>query len=99
MEHIGTIELLFAFERVKLLLLLRFFVHIQLAFSIKGRKDREWSFLRHFKSNNMSKVKIVRCVEDNRKAPTRHFHISHNASYLPPKILHKPCFQFLLGQL
>ena len=27
-----------------------------------------------------------------------HFHISHNALYLPPKILHKPCFQFLLGR-
>ena len=29
------------------------------------------SFLRHFKSNNMSKAKIVHCVEDNRKAPIR----------------------------
>ena len=29
----------------------------------------------------------------------RHFHISHNAPYLPPKILHKHCFQFLLGRL
>ena len=25
----------------------------------------------------------------------RHFHISHNVPYLPPKILHKHCFQFL----
>ena len=29
----------------------------------------------------------------------RHFHISHNAPYLLPKILHKHCFQFLLGRL
>ena len=29
----------------------------------------------------------------------RHLHVSHNAPYLPPKILHKHCFQFLLGQL
>ena len=27
----------------------------------------------------------------------RHFHISHNAPYLPPKILHNLCFSFLLG--
>ena len=26
-----------------------------------------------------------------------HFHIDHNASCLPPKILHNHCFQFLLG--
>ena len=25
--------------------------------------------------------------------------ISHNAPYLPPKILHKHCFQLLLGRL
>ena len=29
----------------------------------------------------------------------RHCHISHNASYLSPNILHKHCFQFLLGRL
>ena len=27
----------------------------------------------------------------------RHFHISHNVSYLLPKILHNLCFSFLLG--
>ena len=27
----------------------------------------------------------------------RHFHISYNAPYLPPKILHNLCFSFLLG--
>ena len=26
----------------------------------------------------------------------RHLHISHNAPYLPPKILHNLCFSFLL---
>ena len=26
----------------------------------------------------------------------RHLHIAHNASYLPPKILHNLCFSFLL---
>ena len=29
----------------------------------------------------------------------RHLHISHNAPYLPPKSLHKYCFQILLGRL
>ena len=29
----------------------------------------------------------------------RLLHISHNAPYLSPKILHKHCFQFLLGRL
>ena len=29
----------------------------------------------------------------------RHLPISHNAPCLPPKILHKHCFQFLLGRL
>ena len=27
----------------------------------------------------------------------RHFHITHNAPYLPTKILHNLCFSFLLG--
>ena len=27
----------------------------------------------------------------------RHFHISHNAPYFPPKILHNLCFSLLLG--
>ena len=27
----------------------------------------------------------------------RHFHISHNAPYLIPKILHNLCFSFLVG--
>ena len=29
-----------------------------------------------------------------KKFNTRHFHISHNAPYLPPKILHNLCFSF-----
>ena len=29
----------------------------------------------------------------------RHFHLSHNAPSFPKKILHKQCFQFLLGRL
>ena len=32
-----------------------------------------------------------------KKCSTRHFHISHNAPYLPLKILHNLCFSFLLG--
>ena len=28
-----------------------------------------------------------------------HLHKSHDAPYLPPKILQKHCFQFLLGRL
>ena len=36
-------------------------------------------------------------VKQNLYDPIRHLHISHNAPYLPPKILHKHCFSFLLG--
>ena len=32
-----------------------------------------------------------------KKCDTRHFHISHNGPYLPPKILHNLCFSLLLG--
>ena len=32
-----------------------------------------------------------------KKCNTRHFHVSHNRPYLPPKILHNLCFSFLLG--
>ena len=32
-----------------------------------------------------------------RKCEICHLHISHNAPYLPPKILHKLCFSFLLS--
>jgi len=31
------------------------------------------------------------------KQSIRHFHISHNAPYLPLKIFHNLCFSFLLG--
>ena len=31
--------------------------------------------------------------------PIRYLHISHNAPYLPPKILQKHCFQFPLRRL
>ena len=40
-----------------------------------------------------------RVMGDVRFRAIRHFHISHNAPYLPPKIWHKHCFQFLLGRL
>ena len=32
-----------------------------------------------------------------KKCNIHHFHISHNAPYFPPKILHNLCFSFLLG--
>ena len=35
----------------------------------------------------------------DRELGIRLLHISHNARYLPAKILHKHCFQFLLGRL
>ena len=34
---------------------------------------------------------------DTQNSPIRHLHISHNAPYLPPTILHNLCFSFLLG--
>ena len=35
----------------------------------------------------------------DRELGIRLLHIYHNARYLPPKILHKHCFQFPLGRL
>ena len=46
-----------------------------------------------------------RVIEDDWDDPNpnilkiRHFHISHTAPSLPPKILHKHCFQFPLKRL
>ena len=34
---------------------------------------------------------------DTQNSPIRHLHISHNAPYLPPTILHNLCCSFLLG--
>ena len=65
-------------------LLLRFLFTFKWRSQSKEERIGSGSFLRHFKSNNMSKVKIIHCVEDNRKAPIRHFHMSHNPPYLPP---------------
>ena len=33
----------------------------------------------------------------SQKQTIRHYHISHNAPYLPLQILHNLCFSFLLG--
>ena len=41
----------------------------------------------------------LRVISRQLEAHMRHLHISHNASFLPPKILHKHCYQFLLGRL
>ena len=38
-------------------------------------------------------------LSDESCRPIRYLHISHNAPYLPPKIVQKHCFQFLLGRL
>ena len=34
----------------------------------------------------------------NKISQILHFHISHNTPYMPPKILHKHRFKFLLGR-
>ena len=65
-------------------LLLRFLFTFKWRSQSKEERIGSGSFLRHFKSNNMSKVKIVHCVEDDRQAPISHFHMSHNTPYLPP---------------
>ena len=39
---------------------------------------------------------LKECME-NIFTDLRHVHISHNAPYLPSKILHKFCFSLLLG--
>ena len=38
-----------------------------------------------------------KCLLTGRKQDNRHLHISPNAPYLPPKILHNLCCSFLLG--
>ena len=50
---------------------------------------------------------LVRIMSDNQDSEIlehfacgiHHFHIDHNTSCLPPKILHNHCFRFLLGRL
>ena len=56
-------------------------------------------------SHKQAKAYIMGIVHSHRRRQTsffkecnvRHFHISHNAPYLPSKILHNLCFSFLLG--
>ena len=43
------------------------------------------------------KCPVVRCRVISTKELINHFNITHKAPYLLPKILHKHCFQFLLG--
>ena len=38
-------------------------------------------------------------VRARESSAIRHLHVSHNAPYLPPKILHTHYFHFLLGRL
>ena len=45
------------------------------------------------------KCPVVRRRVISTKELINHFNITHNAPYLLPKILHKHCFQFLLGRL
>ena len=45
------------------------------------------------------KCPVVRCRVISTKELINHLNITHNAPYLLPKILHKHCFQFLLGRL
>ena len=40
-----------------------------------------------------ARAKLLLC----QSKPICHLHISHNAFYLPPQILHNLCFSFLLG--
>ena len=49
-------------------------------------------------SRSVGRARIARRGEE-KNSFIRHLHISHDAPYLPPKILHKRCFQFPLGPL
>ena len=48
-------------------------------------------------NSKLSKRLLGPLLETGKKRPIDHFHISHNAPYLPPKILHNLCFSFSLG--
>ena len=56
---------------------------------------------KHWKSSYVERPNVTlgmsRCNADVVYFSFHHFHIDHNVSYLPPKILHNHCFQFLLG--
>ena len=49
---------------------------------------------RCFEKKSRVVVKMVVTLQMNMAID--HFHISHNTPWLPPKILHKYCFKFLL---
>ena len=46
---------------------------------------------------NSKMTPSCKCLLTGRKQDNRHLHISPNAPYLPPKILHNLCCSFLLG--
>ena len=45
----------------------------------------------------MIRFSFIRSTKWPHLPKIRHLHISHNAPYLPPQILHNLCFSFLLG--
>ena len=47
--------------------------------------------------NKLSKRLLGPLLGTGKTWPIRHFHFSHDAPYLPPKILHNLCFSFPLG--
>ena len=60
----------------------------------------KFKYVRKSEKNSGRNSKMTpscKCLLTGRKQDIRHLHISPNAPYLPPKILHNLCSSFLLG--
>ena len=62
-----------------------------------GKCFSSWILKDCIKVQEKKKKVVLLCSSPRQNVKIRHFHISHNAPYLPLKILHNLCFSFLLG--
>ena len=62
---------------------------------LKSSSDRSWKKV--WKKLKFLEDFVLVRAHHSGKNFIRHLHISHNAPYLPPKILHNLCFSCLLG--
>ena len=66
-------------------------------FKQRWKLSQWWTSLWLLWKNKIRGKKLEVFIFTSAFSDIHHFHISHNAPYLPPKILHKHCFQFLFG--
>ena len=62
-----------------------------------GKFFSSWILKDCIKVQEKKKKVVLLCSSPRQNVKIRHFHISHNAPYLPAKILHNLWFSFLLG--